>query len=79
MGVYIGLTIHSTETTPCSDLGQNHSSDELYIELFNLLLEKQSATYRRIESFEKPENMSTGLILTAACPIRKSPGNLIHS
>jgi hypothetical protein len=37
----------------------------LYIQLFNLLLEKQGVTYRRIESSEKPENMSTDWILAA--------------
>jgi hypothetical protein len=43
-------------------LGYKGNFDEFYIELFNLFLQDPSFTYRRIESFEKHEDMARGRI-----------------
>ena len=67
MGVYIGLTIHSTDTIYTLD---NASLSLIWTRTiglmnctFNCLIfywKNKVYTYRRIESSEKPENMSTG-------------------
>jgi uncharacterized membrane protein len=71
--VYIGLRIHSPETRNTLDDANLALIWARTIALMNctfnclinLLLEKQGVTYRRMESPEKPENMSTGWTLAA--------------
>jgi multisubunit Na+/H+ antiporter MnhB subunit len=67
MFVYIGFKVNSPETKYTLDNATLAAMWAKTISLMNctfncliLLLEKQGVTYRRIESSEKPENMSTG-------------------